>query len=125
MKLLRNMLAALLAAAALVAAAQQAPFAPASTTNIAVTASAQTFTLPSVMVGVNRQMVLTNVGSQTVFAVCDGTLSAAPTTATTSNGMPLLANSQVVITMQYTISSCSVIAAAVGSTLYATSGIGQ
>jgi hypothetical protein len=124
MKLLRSMLAAVLAAAALLASAQQAPFMPIGTTNVAVTGTAQTLTMPN-LAGATRQMVFTNVGTQTVFFVCDGTNSASPTTATASNGMPIMANSQFVTTLNNAIVSCSVIAAGTGSTLYATSGFGQ
>lgn len=109
---------------ALSALAQQAPFTPVATTSIAVTASAQTHTLPNVA-GATRQMVFTNVGTQTVFFLCDGTLQTAPTTVTSSNGMPIGAGVAFIVTLPYQITRCSVIAGSTGSTLYTTSGFGQ
>lgn len=124
MKLLRSMLVALAAAAALLASAQQAPFNPIATSSIAVTGTAQTHTLPNVA-GATRQMVFTNIGTLTVFFLCNGTSETAPTTATASNGMPMLASTQFVLTLHQSITSCSVIASGAGSTLYTTAGFGQ
>jgi hypothetical protein len=94
------------------------PFRPAETSNIAVTGTAQSLTLPAPSVSL-RQVVLTNVGTQTVFYRDDGT------TATAANGMPLLANSQVVVSIKNNTTALSVIAATTGSTLYVTVGAGE
>jgi hypothetical protein len=107
------------------AAAQLNPFTPVSTASIAVTGTAQTLTLPLANTGMARQVVLSNVGTQTVFLVCDGINGTSPTTATTSNGMPMLANTQIVISLGAAVISCSVIASTTGSTLYATGGSGS
>jgi hypothetical protein len=124
MKATRQLIAVLFAALSFSAVAQLIPFTPVATTNTAVTSTAATLTLPTAITGVNRQVVLSLVGTQNAFIVCDGTNSASPTTATTSNGMPMLANTQIVISLNASVRSCSVIAAASGSTLYATSGFG-
>lgn len=118
MKTLR-LLAASLALVAL--SAFSAPFAPLDTTNLAVTGTAQNLTLSTERVAntFQRQVVLTNIGTQTVFFRHDGT------TATVANGMPLIANSQVVLTLPYSTNALSAIAGAVGSTLYATVGAGE
>jgi len=91
------------------------PFSPiGDTTNIAVTATAQDMTLPSEARG--DSLMLTNIGTQTVFVDFVGT-------ATAATGVPILAGSQVVFgnTRKTT---ASVIAGAAGSTLYATRGDG-
>lgn len=99
-----------------------APFQPAptaaSTTALAVTAANQTMTLlPN---GGNRDasLRLANIGSQVVF-VALGTV-----TASVSTSMPILPNTVEVFTLPGGISTLSVIAAATGSTLYATIGQG-
>lgn len=121
---------AVLAAALLAVAAQAFPFVPVGpTTNLAVTASAQSITLPTVVSTPSsvryaadfglQSYVLSNLGTQTVFLRCDGT------TATASNAMPLLANAQVVVSLDKSVTTCSAIAASTGSTLYATVGAGE
>jgi len=115
---------ALVAGAALgpPAAAQLAPFIPRSTANVAVTGTAQDLTLPTSTSTPEqglKQIVLTAVGTQTVFFRWDGT------TVTVSNGMPVLANSQFVISVPVATTALSVIAAAPGSTAYATLGAGE
>lgn len=114
----RNLIA-LLAALPLWAAADQ-PFTQFSqdTTNLAVTASAQNLTLPAAALQATRQIVLTTVGTQVVFVRCDGA------TSTASNAMPLLPNSQILVTVGSGATTCSAIAAATGSTVYATAGSG-
>jgi hypothetical protein len=98
----------------------QFPFQPkstaANTTNIAVTATNQTFTLPTRSAG--GQVLLTNVGTQTVF-IALGTVTSVATTS-----MPLIANTSRVISVPDGVTTLSVIAANTGSTLYATDGIG-
>lgn len=96
-----------------------------ATANLVVTGTAQMLALPTVTAENvspdnrhSRQLILTNIGTQTVFVRLDGV------TATVSNALPLLANSQVVITGA-NAPSASVIAATTGSTLYATVGAGQ
>ena len=113
-------LLALFAALPIFAAAQLSPFAQfaQSTVNVAVTGTAQNLTIATAEVSA-RQVVFTNVGTQTVFFRCDGV------TATSSNAMPLLSNSQVVLTIPGPQTTCSAIASTTGSTMYATVGSGQ
>lgn len=100
---------------------QNFPFQPnggaASTTNAAVTTSSAQITLPAISSD-GGSLMLTNIGTQTVF-VSYGTV-----TASISTSMPVLANSAQVISMPGGVSTISVIAAAAGSTLYATFGSG-
>lgn len=116
--------ACLLSAAALAAP----PLFPLGTTNVAVTGTAATLTLSTATTSARirsidnlglKQLVLTNVGTQTVFVTVDGT------TATAANGMPLLPNSQVVVSVDFSQATVSAIASSTGSTLYATLGIGE
>ena len=97
------------------------PFQPiGATANIAVTGTAQSFSLPTAIddpIGL-RQYVLTNVGTQTVFVLVSGT-------ATTANGYPLLANTKETISLDGSVTALSVIAGSTGSTLYATAGFGE
>lgn len=89
-------------------------FAPqGDTVNIAVTGTAQTLTLPT---GTGN-MRLANEGPQTVFLHFQST-------ATLANGMRLLPNT-VEVFGKGSLGSISVIAAAVGSTLSATTGEGE
>lgn len=114
-------LALVLAVVASAAIAQvMFPFVPQATSSVAVTGTAQTLslgttTLPSTL----SQVMLTNVGTQTVFYRTDGT------TATTSNGMPVMANARVLISVPFGTTALSVISSTTGSTLYATVGVGQ
>jgi hypothetical protein len=106
------------------------PFVPTGpTTNLAVTASAQNLTLPTVS-SVPSQLaavtdlglysyLLVNVGTQTVFFRCDGV------TATVSNATPIAAGMAYAISLDKAITTCSGIAASTGSTLYATIGRGE
>lgn len=101
------------------ASAQMIPFSPLTTVNVVVTGTAQTLALPTDQSGVtSAQVVIQNVGTQTVFFRTDGT------TATASNGMPIQAGQAFVITITNKLFSLSVIAATTGSTLYATVGVG-
>jgi hypothetical protein len=88
----------------------------ASTVSIAVTASAQAVGLP-VLAAESCTVRLVNAGTQTVFIAFTGTAVAA-------TSMPMLANTVEVFSMPNG-SALSVIAAATGSTLYATVGDGQ
>lgn len=87
-----------------------------ATVNTVVGAAATSVTLPNLAsdMGIVR---LVNVGTQTVFVSFTGV-------ATVATGMPILPNAVEFITFpaSYTISA---IAAAVGSTLYATFGNGK
>lgn len=94
-----------------------------NTASLAVTGSAQTLTLPGAA-GSNRQMVMTNVGPNTVYVLCDGKDGGNPTSVTTSTGMPIMPFSQIGITVDLRVTSCSAIASTTGSTLYATAGLG-
>jgi hypothetical protein len=121
--MLRRFLLACLAGLALCANAQTInPFQPqdgVSTTSLAVTGTAQNITLPvGSPAGAYRQLVFTAVGTVTIFYRCDGV------TATVANSMPMLANSQFIVTIPGSVLTCSVIAGGVGTTLYATSGFG-
>lgn len=88
-----------------------------STTSVAVTASSQQLTLPSVSSDGNSA-VLTTIGTQTVF-IAYGSVTASVTTS-----MPLLAGTQQTIAIPGGVSQISVIAASTGSTLYVTIGEG-
>ena len=88
------------------------------TVNVAVTATAQTLTLTSPGAGTgNATLRLANKGSETVFFHFLAT-------ATLSNGVPILPNTVEVFDLGG-LTSLSVIAAATGSTLYATTGVGD
>lgn len=88
----------------------------ASTSNIAVTAAAQSMTIPTIGVeGVTVRLV--NAGTQTVFIAFSGT-------ATVATSMPMLANTIETFTFPQG-AGISVISTTTGSTLYATFGDGQ
>jgi hypothetical protein len=90
-----------------------------NTVNIAVTASDQTLTLTQTIPATKGcQIRLVNSGTQTVFVRFDGT------TVTTSNGWPILPNTVEVFDISPG-AAVHVIAAATGSTLYATLGYGS
>lgn len=124
--LLRALCALLLAFGT--AFAQVTAFLPTGpTVNIAVSGTAQNLVLPTAtstgltanqVATLSQNVVLTNVGTQTVFFRVGAT-------ATVSNAMPLLPNSQVVISVPSSGATASVIAATTGSTLYATVGYGK
>jgi hypothetical protein len=102
------------------------PFLPQTTVNIAVTASAQTLAAPQISnPGPLWQYVITSTASpssgctQPTFFTVDGS------TATSSNGAPVLPNSAFLISVPKAISGMSVIGAGVGCTLYVTVGVGQ
>lgn len=63
-------------------------------------------------------MRLANIGTQTIF-VALGTV-----TASASTSMPIMANTIEMFSLPGGVNTLSVIAAATGSTLYATIGIG-
>ncbi len=88
-----------------------------STTSIAVTASSQQLTLPACEASGNT-CVLTVTGSQTIF------LSYGSVTASLTTSMPILAGTQTTLAIPPGVAQISVIAAGVGSTLYATIGNG-
>jgi hypothetical protein len=97
------------------------PFIPRATSNAAVTASAQSLTVPDYYGQESsfRSVVLNCVGTQTVFFTTDGS------TATTSNGMPIQPGQAFVISIPNKTTSISVISGTTGSTLYLTVGDGQ
>ncbi|MGG2046765.1 hypothetical protein [Burkholderia gladioli] len=92
---------------------------PNSTTNLAVTTAVQQLTLPAVPAeGATLRLVCS--GTQTVFwsyGVSSG--------LTVSNGVPLLANTVEPFFVPGGATQISLIAAATGSTVYATIGDGQ
>lgn len=119
-----------LALAAVAIAASAFPFVPTGpTTNLVVTASAQSLTLPTVLSVPSQASTVTdfglysyllvNIGTQTVFFRCDGV------TATVSVGTPIAAGMAYVISLDKTVTACSAIAGSTGSTLYATVGRGE
>lgn len=101
---------------------QNYPFQPkataATTLNIAVTASNQTFTLPTAPNN-GGTMRLVNSGTQTIFWAY-GTVTSSVSTST-----PLLPNTVETFTLPGGVTELSVIAGATGSTLYATVGEGM
>lgn len=98
---------------------QTFPFQPRGggfTSNLAVTAAAQSLFLPLTMPQEGATLRLMNIGTQTVFVVFSGA-------ASVSTGMPIPPN----VPMDFSIGpgvAISAIAAATGSTLYATMGDG-
>lgn len=92
----------------------------AQTQNLAVTATAQTITL-NYPIGTNAIRVC-NVGTQTVFFVVNDSQSANVATITTSTPIP--AGNTEVFTLGQGALNVSLVAAAVGSTLYITQGEG-
>lgn len=120
---MRKLLAglALLALAFSLAAQQLPPFKPADTKNRAVTGTAASLTLPTALAGTGSvQYVLTSFcsASERIFFRSDGTV------ATTSNGMPILANNAVLVTLPASITAISVIGDGTACTIYATVGLG-
>jgi hypothetical protein len=101
---------------------QQYPFQPDgganSTTNGAVTASSTQITLPAMGFD-GGQLLITNIGTQTVF-MAYGNVTASLTTS-----MPILPNTAQTISAPGGVTQISVIAAATGSTLYTTVGRGS
>lgn len=98
------------------------PFQPvpgaSNTTNAAVTASSAQLTLPTPMANGPQTIMLTNIGTQTVFWAF-GSVTASLTTS-----MPLLAGTTQSFTLPDGVTQISVIAANTGSILYATLGTG-
>ena len=92
---------------------------PNSTTNLAVTTAAQQLTLPSIPAeGATLRLVC--AGTQTVFWSYG-----ASSGLTVSNGVPVLANTVETFFVPGGTTQISLIAAATGSTVYATVGDGQ
>jgi hypothetical protein len=102
---------------------QDYPFQPtggaASTVNATVTTSSAQISLGNAVGADGGSMLLTNIGTQTVF-IAYGTVTASITTS-----MPLLPNTATVISAPAGITSLSVIASSVGSVLYITTGCGS
>lgn len=123
----KTLIALCLAAATCAGLAQVAsPFTPGGTVNVSVTASAQTLTLPTIQnPGPLWQYVVTTTAApasgctQPTFFTIDGT------TATASNGMPIMPNSAFLISVNKAVTSMSVIGGGTGCKLYATVGVGQ
>lgn len=117
---MRRLLAGLALLASLAQAQTQPPFQPINTASIAVTGTAQTLTLPTDLSGTGKvQYVVANIGTQTVFYRCDGTV------ATAGNGMPIGAGVTFLVSLPASTTTCSVIAGSTGSTVYFTVGVGQ
>ena len=98
------------------------PFQPvggvANTSTIAVTASNQPLTLSPAVGSDGGSIRIANVGTQTVF------LAFGTGTASVTTSMPIPAGGVEVFSCPGGLSTLSVIAAATGSTLYATPGTG-
>lgn len=92
----------------------------AATQNTVVTATAQTVTL-NYTLGTNSVRFV-NVGTAVVF-VLQGEVS--QTAATVSNAIPILPNTERILTFSQGTTTYSVIAAGTGSTLYSTVGEGR
>lgn len=99
----------------------QAYFPIGATQNIAVTATAQSLTLNSAYLEANG-VRLVNIGTQTVFVNFGQNGSA--TAATVAAAMPIPAGSSIIVGGSR-LTTLSVIAAATGSTLYATPVVGN
>lgn len=99
---------------------QNYPFKPRGggyTTSLPVTATAQPLNLPITMPQEGCNLRLANIGTQTVYVTFTGA-------ATVANGMPLEPNTVEMFSIGPG-DAISAIAAATGSTLYATMGDGQ
>lgn len=106
--------------------AQSAPFNPQASANVAVTASAQTLTLPVTSIpAALQQYVITSTASPSTGCTQPAFFTANGTTATTGNGMPVLPNSSFVISMGKSTTAVSVIGGGTGCTFYITVGVGQ
>lgn len=98
------------------------PFLPVGVTvNIAATAASQVLALTPLINNFIGSLRLANIGSQTLF-VAFGTSN---TTVTAANGVPLPTGLSELFHFSEGITHVAVIAAGVGSTLYATSGNGR
>jgi hypothetical protein len=98
-----------------------APNSPNATINVAVTASSQA--LGPLKVSSTSQVRFVNSGTQTVFIDVVSAAASAPT-ATAATSMPMLPNTVEVFSVPQG-AQIAVIAAATGSTLYATVGDGM
>ena len=97
------------------------PFNPAAATvNVAVTATSASVALPAAADYADT-LRLVNVGTQTIFVEVSS--GAAAATATSASSLPMLPNTELVIEAPRS-KFVSAVAAATGSTLYATAGIG-
>ena len=102
---------------------QTFPFQPAATaattSDIAVTAANQTLVLSPGVGSDGGSMRISNIGTQTIFWAY-GTV-----TANVSTSTPMLANSVETFSLPGGVGAISVIAAAAGSVIYVTVGIGS
>lgn len=100
-----------------------------ATVSVAVTATAQSLTLPvstafartgdAITPNLSAQVLVTNVGTQTIFLRFDGV------TATVANAAPVLSNARAVFSVPPNSTAISVIGGATGSTVYLTPGVGD
>lgn len=98
------------------------------TTSIAVTAAAQTLNTAAnstpAQIGANdTNYLLTNIGANVVFIELSPAAPAAAAAATVANSIPLLPNSQEIVSGPPN-AQLSVIAGAVGNSIYVTPGEG-
>lgn len=102
---------------------QNYPFQPAAgaatTSSIAVTTASQTLTLSPGVGSDGGSMRVANLGTQTIFVA----LGAVTSSMTTS--LPMVANSVEIFSLPGGVNTLSVIAAAAGSTVYVTIGMGM
>lgn len=89
-----------------------------ATVNEAVTTSAETVSIANAVSDRDGSVRIANIGTQTVFIRLDGT------TPTTSNGIPVLANTVECFSMPAGKTDVKHIASATGSTIYVTPGRG-
>jgi hypothetical protein len=95
------------------------PFQPiAATQNAAVTSTPATITLTHAGADVSGTVRIANIGTQTVFIRLDGTA------ADVTTAIPLLANTVEVFSLLTGATTIKHVAAASGSTLYVTPGVG-
>lgn len=89
------------------------------TVNEAVTSGMETLSLAGRLSDRDGSVRIANIGTQTVFITLDGT------NVTTSNGIPLIANTAESFAMPAGKTDIKHIAGASGSTLYVTPGRGS
>lgn len=97
----------------------QFPSTAVTTTSVAVTAVNNSFTLTPSVGSDGGSMRVVNIGTQTIY------LAYGSVTASVATSMPILANTVETFSLPGAVNTLSVIAAATGSTIYVTTGIGQ
>jgi hypothetical protein len=88
------------------------------TVNEAVTGSAETVSIAAALGDRDGAVRIANIGTVTIFITLDGT------TPTTSNGIPMIANTVECFSMPQGKTAVKHIASGAGSTIYVTPGRG-